>query len=199
MEFGSEKLPANVRSRLEGAVNFGQALDILMEIVGDLGFTQVLYAYQPVNPRLPNGDWLPLKLNVRNFPRGWEGGWDRFMKVDPYYRACFEGTLPIDWVQVQDSKNLATVQKEACFYLNDFGLSRGITVPAHLPFGRFAAMSAIVDRHKVAWNSLHDRSRETLFGLMHIFTKVIYTHLDVYKRQGYIRFEVREPDRGHTR
>ncbi len=164
----------DVKRRLEASSDFGEALDVLMEVVAEFGFTQVLYAYQPVPPRLPNGDWLPLKLNVRNFPKGWEDGWNKFMKVDPYYRACFEGTLPIDWMRVQTSENLVTVQKEACSYLNDFGLSRGVTVPAHLPFGRFAVMSAIVDRQNVQWNSMLDEVREPLFSLMHVFTKAIF-------------------------
>ena len=54
--------------------SFDHGLDILLEITQSLGFTQVLYAYQPVAPRLPDGQWVPLKLNVRNFPRGWEQG-----------------------------------------------------------------------------------------------------------------------------
>ncbi|WP_436125305.1 helix-turn-helix transcriptional regulator [Aminobacter sp. LjRoot7] len=168
------RLPKNAKSRIEASASFSEALDILMEITGELGFTQVLYAYQPVRPQLPSGDWLPLKLNVRNFPKGFEDGWERFMKIDPYYRACFDGTLPIDWVQVQASEQLASIQREACAYLGDFGLSRGITVPAHLPFGRFAVMSAIIDRTKVEWDSLLDQTREPLFSLMHLFTKVIF-------------------------
>ncbi len=173
IHFAPGRSSVEVKRRLEASNDFGQALDVLMEVVAEFGFTQVLYAYQPVSPRLPNGDWLPLKLNVRNFPKGWEQGWNRFMKVDPYYRACFEGTLPIDWTRVQTSENLVTVQKEACSYLNDFGLSRGVTVPAHLPFGRFAVMSAIVDRQNVQWNSMLDEVREPLFSLMHVFTKAI--------------------------
>lgn len=168
------RLSIDVKRRLESSGDFGEALDILMEIVGEFGFTQVVYAYQSVPPRLPSGDWLPLKLNVRNFPKGWEDGWSRFMKVDPYYRACFEGTLAVDWSRVQSSESLGATQKEACTYLNDFGLSHGITVPAHLPFGRFAVMSAIVDRQDVHWNSMLDEVKEPLFSLMHVFTKAIF-------------------------
>ncbi len=166
-------LPFDIKKQVETSRDFSQALDVLMDTVGEFGFTQVLYAYLPIPPQLPNGDWLPLKLNVRNFPKGWEDGWNRFMKVDPYYRACFQGTLPIDWTRVQANGNLAAVQREACSYLNDFGLSHGITVPAHLPFGRFAVMSAIVDRQDIDWNTMFESVREPLFRLMHTFTKSI--------------------------
>lgn len=174
LDMDTARLPADTRQRLEASESFSEALDILMDVTSGLGFTQVLYAYQPFRPQLPNGDWLPLKLNVRNFPKGCEEGWQRFMKVDPYYRACFDGTLPIDWTAVQCSEHLASVQREACDYLCDFGLSHGITVPAHLPFGRFAVMSAIIDRPKVKWNAVLDQTRDPLFHLMHIFTKTIF-------------------------
>jgi len=49
-----------------------------------------------------------------------------------------------------------------------------ITVPVHLPFGRFAVMSAIVDRSCANWDEIRDHSRESLFRLMHIFTKAIH-------------------------
>ena len=165
---------ATVRRRVEAASTFQDALDVLHEITSDLGFTQVLYAYQPTSPRLPSGEWLPLKLNVRNFPRGWEPGWSKYMSVDPYYRACFEGTLPIEWGDVQSRDSLSAPQREACTYLGDFGLARGITGPVHLPFGRFAVMRAIVDRSCRNWHAVREQSREPLFKLMHVFTKTIF-------------------------
>lgn len=168
------RLPENLRERIEVAGDFNEALDIFMELIADLGFTQIVYAYLPVRPRLPTGEWLPLKLNVRNFPIGWEDGWKQFMTVDPYYRACFDGTLPIDWTDVQAGEQLSSPQRAACSYLSDFGLSRGTTVPVHLPFGRFAVMSAIVDRSCVQWSDMKDVTREPLFRLMHVFTKTIH-------------------------
>jgi len=159
---------------LNKAESFAHALDILLDITSDIGYTQVLYAYLPVPPRLPSGEWLPLKLNVRNFPRGWEDGWNKFMSVDPYYRACFEGTLPFEWADVQRSERLMPAQQAACGYLSDFGLSRGMTIPVHLPFGRFAVVSAIVDRSTANWQDIRDKSREAMFRLTHHFHKVIH-------------------------
>jgi LuxR family transcriptional regulator, quorum-sensing system regulator SdiA len=159
---------------LEQASSFNHALDLLMEVVQREGYTQVLYAYQPIPPRLPNGEWLPLKLNVRNFPRGWERGWERFMADDPYYHACFDGTLPFDWADVQNSERLSAVQRYAWKYLADLGLGRGMTIPVHLPFGRFAVISAIVDRSCANWMHIASNSRETMFHLTHVFHKTIH-------------------------
>jgi DNA-binding CsgD family transcriptional regulator len=161
-------------AKLSRATSFDDALDLLLDIVQHIGYTQVLYAYQPIPPRLPTGEWLPLKLNVRNFPKGWERGWERFMSDDPYYHACFDGTLPFDWAEVQTSEELSFVQRQAWKYLADLGLGRGMTVPVHLPFGRFAVISAIVDRSCANWTHIASQTRETMFHLTHIFHKMIH-------------------------
>jgi LuxR family transcriptional regulator, quorum-sensing system regulator SdiA len=161
------------RRKMERTTDFSSALDCLMEIAGDLGFTQALYAYLPRPARLPNGDWLPLKLNVRNFPIGWEDGWGQFMCVDPYYRACFGGTMPLDWSDIQRREDLLPAQKAACNYLNDFGLSHGITVPVHLPGGRFGVVSAITDRTCGNWSHVREIARDPLLWLSHAFTQFV--------------------------
>ncbi len=162
-----------LRDQVMAVDDFQQALNFLAELATDMGFTQALYGYIPVAPKLPNGDWIPLKLNVRNFPKDWEDGWQEFMKIDPYYRACFEGTLPIEWNEVRKDPNLTQSQLKACDYLSDFGLSRGITVPVHLPFRGFAVMSFIADSSRHNWEEVRARSREPLFRVMHVFTKAI--------------------------
>ncbi|MFD1330937.1 autoinducer binding domain-containing protein [Methylopila musalis] len=173
MSFPPQTISQSFRSRISRAEDFASALDCLMEITSDLGFTQVLYAYMPRAPRLPNGDWLPLKLNVRNFPDHWEDEWRQFMRVDPYYRACFDGTMPLDWSEVQERPNLSAQQKAACGYLNDLGLSRGITVPVHLPTGRFAVVSAITDRSGANWTNVQATARDPLHWLTHAFTQFV--------------------------
>lgn len=159
---------------LSRAENFGDGLDRLMGITATLGYTQVLYAYQRVPPRLPDGEWIPLRLNVRNFPQGWERGWERFGSFDPYYRACFDGTLPFDWDDVQGRDTLHPFERQAWRYLADFGLGRGMTIPVHLPGGRFAVVSAIVDRTSANWHHVREQTRETMFHLTHLFHKTVH-------------------------
>ena len=47
-----DKWTIKLRDGLKDATGFQQSLDTLYEVVQDLGFTQVLYARQVVNPRL---------------------------------------------------------------------------------------------------------------------------------------------------
>ena len=164
---------AELRGRVIAAADFPRALDFLAELATDMGFSQTLYGYIPVAPKLPNGDWMQLRPNIRNFPKGWEFGWREFMKIDPYYRACFGSTLPIDWKEVNEDENLTPCQRKACDYLGDFGMSRGITVPVHLPFRGFAVMSFIADSSCNNWEEVRARAREPVFRIMHVFTKLI--------------------------
>ena len=156
------------------ATSFSDGLDRLAAITENLGFTQVLYAYQPMSPRLPDGQWLPLKLNVRNFPSGWEAGWQRYMVHDPYYHACFKGTLPFDWAEVQNPLVLDYMEQDAWRYLADLGLSRGMTIPVHLPGGSFAVVSAILDDTRSDWQRLNANTRELMFHLTHHFHSMVH-------------------------
>jgi LuxR family transcriptional regulator len=165
---------AEIRDRVGQAESFSESLDILSDIVSRIGFTQTLYGYIPRMPRQCDGSWAPLKLNVRNFPDGWHEGWQQFMTVDPYYLACFDGIDPVDWIDVQNSDTISLSQSKALEFLGDYGLSRGITIPVHLPLGRFAVMSAIADNTCKSWHVLRTEAREPLFCVMHAFTKAIF-------------------------
>jgi LuxR family transcriptional regulator len=169
-----DRAAQNYVAELYSAASFSDGLDRLANITWDLGYTQVLYAYQHVAPRLPDGQWLPLKLNVRNFPNGWEDGWQRFMEHDPYYHACFKGTLPFDWADVQNPETLDFLEQDAWHYLADMGLSRGMTIPVHLPGGRFAVVSAILDDSRSDWCRLVKNTREVMFHLTHQFNGMIH-------------------------
>ncbi len=149
--------------------NFEESLDALFEVVSELGFTQVLYARQRMKPRIGEDRWVPLRLNVRNFPKNWEGTWRQFEEHDPYYHACFNGTLPFDWRNVQNSDTLNPIEKKAWKYLADFGLTRGMTIPLHLPDNKFAVVSAIVDRPNANWTEIYENNYETMFTLTHVF------------------------------
>lgn len=164
-----DRQTTNMHHKLKNAENFRQSLDCLYDVVLELGFTQVLYARQIVNPRLSETEWVPLRLNVRNFPKGWKHAWRDFEAHDPYYHACFNGTLPFDWRDVQRSDRLERVEKQAWQYLADFGLEHGMTIPIHLPDGKFAVVSAICDCKSVNWNALYDETHDTMFRLTHLF------------------------------
>lgn len=163
----------NYIAELEKAESFSHSLDILMEICGHLGYTQISYAYQKFSPRLLDGRWVPLKLNVRNFPSGWECGWERYSVHDPYYHECFQGTLPFDWNDLQNSDKLRPLEQKAWQYLADIGLGRGVTTPVHLPDGKFAVLSAIVDKSNVNWLGIKHKTQDLMLDLTHLYSDTL--------------------------
>lgn len=167
------KVTKILRGKLLDCQDFQQCLDALHEVASDLGFTQVLYARQVVKAQLDGDRWAPLRLNVRNFPDGWENIWREFECHDPYYHACFDGTLPFEWAKVQSSERLNDKERAAWKYLADFGLARGMTVPIHLPKGKFAVISAIVDKSSANWSEIYDDNRDNMFQMAHIFHHTI--------------------------
>jgi LuxR family transcriptional regulator len=155
-------------AELSAASCLDAAMDILADTVGSLGFPRVAYAYLPV-PRLSDGTWLPPPVLTRNYPARWNTHWDRYSAHDPYYHACFESTLSLDWQTIQMRPTLTPVERDSWHYLADRSLCQGITMPLHLPGGRFAYLSAVGDMDDETWAAVAARSRTSLFLVAHQF------------------------------
>jgi len=167
------KITKVLRRKLADCHDFQQCLDALHEVATDLGFTQVLYARQVLKPQIDCERWAPLRLNVRNFPKGWGNMWREYECHDPYYHACFEGTLPFEWAEVQNNERLTDKERTAWKYLADLGLSRGMTIPLHLPKGQFAVVSGIVDKRNADWPAIYSDNRDNMFHMAHVFHETI--------------------------
>lgn len=160
-------------TNLEAAGNIDVAMDMLQDSVAKLGFPTVDYAFVP-KPRLPNGQWAPPPLKTRNFPNRWDVQWDRHRAHDPYYHACFQGKLIVNWADVQRGNRLGPEEADCWNYLADKGLSRGLTVPIHMPSGSFAFISAIGDISDDDWNDTVSQHQDDLFAVAHYFSNTVY-------------------------
>lgn len=148
-------------------------MDLAGETARGLGFAMVDYSYVAV-PRLPDGRWAAPPLKTRSFPARWDRHWDRHRAADPYFHACFEGRMFVEWAEVRRREDLSGAERDSCNYLLDQGLGQGLTVPVHLPGGRFAGMSAVGDCAEPQWRAAVERSREAFFLLAHQFHHVVY-------------------------
>lgn len=144
------------------------AMDRLAETVQPLGFSMVCYSYMPTT-RLADGRWAPPPLLTRNYPARWDVAWERHNANDPYYHACFDGDIAIEWSAVQERDELTPIERDSWNYLADKQLHRGITIPIHLPGQRFAFVSAIRDSSAQASAELHRMTKDTLFIIAHQF------------------------------
>lgn len=149
-----------------------KAIDVLHEAIDALGFPRIAYAYMPV-PRRSDGKWFSPPVVVRNYPEGWDRQWERHCPNDPYFHACFDSTLSVDWNRIQKRQELNSVERDSWNYLADHGLSQGVTMPIHLPLGRFAYVSALHDCPEDDWDELVARSRRTLFLVAHEFQDIV--------------------------
>lgn len=151
-----------------GARSFDHALDILAEQAGRLGFDAVDYAYMP-QVRTSDGGWVAADISARNFPARWLSGWSRFGRVDPYLWRCYERTLPLDWNEVKGAAWLSPLQRQAIAYVDDLGFRDGLTVPIHLPGGRFAFVSGLSRDPLGGWRRHEALASERFFVLAHLF------------------------------
>jgi LuxR family transcriptional regulator len=177
---------------VQASTSFEAAMDIAGDAVRRLGFAAVDYGHLPM-PRLPDGSWAPPPLKTRSFPWRWDRQWHRHSRNDPYYHACFEGAMFVDWAEVRQRPGLSTAQRDSSNYLLDQGLGQGLTVPVHLPGGRFAGMSAVSDCADGQWRDTVQRSRETFFLLAHHFHHAVAGKFrDPFPRSGAARLSPRE-------
>ena len=98
--------------RANRATSLPTAIDALFEAVQTMGFPRLAYAYMPV-PRRGDGKWLSPPVTVRNYPAGWDRQWEHHCPNDPYFHACFESTLSVEWNQVQSRTNLTDNERDS--------------------------------------------------------------------------------------
>jgi len=152
----------------EGIRRFDDAMDILAEHMRALGFPYTLYTHIEA-PRRPDGSFNRLPLTVRNFPKYWDRLWHRYARFDPFYHASFNTSYVVNWQQVKQGDGISDIQREACSYLEDLGMSQGITVPIHHHGGGFSAISAICGTSDVDWPTLFRQTSENIFVTAHRF------------------------------
>jgi DNA-binding CsgD family transcriptional regulator len=164
MDSSIQSFVANIQS----ATSMNAAMDVLADACQGIGFPMVCYSYMQ-STRLPDGRWAPPPLLTRNYPARWDTAWGRHNANDPYYHACFEGRLTIEWDAIQARGTLDPAERDSWHYLADKRLQKGITVPIHLPGRRFAFVSAIRDCSDDDWAALVRSARDTLFLVAHHF------------------------------
>jgi len=158
------------------ARSFHHALDALAEQALALGFDAIDYAYMP-RARRGDGGWHAPEIRSRRFPPRWERGWQPYAAQDPYLCTCYQRTLPLDWNEVKGAAWLTPVQRDAIAFIDRLGFLDGITVPIHLPAGRFAFISGVSHARDSAWRLAGYTAIEQFFLLAHSFHAAVAAHV----------------------
>ena len=167
----------HAESLFRSAPGFDAALDVLADEVGAIGFDAVDYGFMP-RIRDSDGRWSAPDIVARNLPVEWELGWSRYSRDDPYLRSCYQRNLPLDWDDVKAAGWLSTTQRQAIAYIDALGFGDGVTVPIHLPGGRFAFVSALAKPRQGAWRAHKAEMTERLFFLAHAFHAAVAPHVE---------------------
>lgn len=158
---------------LERSSSFDAAMDALAEAAFEAGFPMVDYSYLPA-ARLSCGDWMAPPLSTRGFPQAWDRKWDRHRRHDAYYHACFEGYRIVDWSTIKRRRNLSAPEKDSVSYLDDQQIVSGVTIPVHLPGGRFAFISGA----STIQTDYSGARAEALLSITHYFYRTISVTFD---------------------
>jgi DNA-binding CsgD family transcriptional regulator len=167
------KLAAGFAANLERQHDIDGHLDALAEAADQLGFPMVDYSFMPV-ARLSNGSWFPPRLIWRNFPSRWEVDWPRHCANDPYYHACYRSHSYVNWADIQKRADLSALERDSWNYIADKAMTRGITVPIHLPGRRFAFVSGVEYRSDMRSDDL-SKAADALFLIAHYFHAAVYS------------------------
>jgi hypothetical protein len=117
---------------LAAAGTFGASMDVLHETVSALGFPAVVYSHM-VSPRLPDGRWQPPPRDLQLSARLGPPLVGPLVPTIPISR-LLRGNLTIDWAEVQRRNGLTTIQRDQAPSGRP-QLSKGLTIPIHLPRG----------------------------------------------------------------
>jgi LuxR family transcriptional regulator len=156
--------------RLDRCQNIDSAMDVLAGTARQLGFRRTAYSYLR-SARLPNGAWVAPPLLTRDFPQNWDEDWKQHAANDPYYHACFGGSLAVEWAEVRARKKLTAEESSCVRYLEEKGFDDGLTIPIHLAEGHFAFVT-VLESVNIAWSEVLERSKEVIFVAAHHFHKV---------------------------
>lgn len=126
---------------LDRAQDIDASLDVLNEVVHQLGWTRLVYGWKSPGR---TSDALPIPVLTRDFPQNWDRNWSKHSPHDPYFEAAFLSREPVYWSDVQAFQyDLDDQQRDCLHYIEDLGLVDGLTVPVAVPGRRFAFVTAL--------------------------------------------------------
>ncbi|MDB5577055.1 MAG: regulatory protein LuxR [Bradyrhizobium sp.] len=159
-------------SRLLVATQIDDAFELIGDAMKQVGVGHIVYALARV-VRLPTGEWVPPPQLFWNFPKGWDDNIERRIISDPYFHACFEERLAVDWSEIRNRPDLNAEERLFIDRAQDLKLSQGITIPIHMLRGKFAYMSFIGDFADRHWSILIDEIQSDLFFIAHQFNHLV--------------------------
>jgi DNA-binding CsgD family transcriptional regulator len=161
-----------LRERILGAESIGAAVNVLAEVLSQIGISSFATGYVAGAVHEPSGQWRKFEHQVINFPKGWDDAWHLFSHHCPYYHACFDGRVGFDWATVRTRDVLTEHERKAWRYLADFGLIQGFRVPIHSP-GHFGFVTVVGEAHDLSWAGRAEANVASLLFFSHVYYEAV--------------------------
>lgn len=156
------------REQLYSVDCLDSALGVLARALQDLDFGRFIVGYLDGSAQDLSGKWREYKFHTVNFPAGWEEAWDQHNPHCPYYHSCFDGQPIFDWGSVRTHRKMTEMEEKAQYYLADFGLVKGLTVPIHSAHA-FGFVTIIGERNERDWTRRVEAAASPLLFLSHVY------------------------------
>ncbi len=117
----------------------------------ELGFQHAAYG----NAMVKTG---ALRIFTGSYPNVWVERYEdaKYLAVDPVVRTSLKGVLPFKWGHKEQRKGFNPVEAQFFDEADDFGISRGFSVPVHGPGGELSVLTVATDEMDSGFHKLID-------------------------------------------
>lgn len=173
-----------IKQRFAGQGTLDSCIDTAFESVRGLGFEAMIYDYTPVPFDLDGTIMIPSMLKLRNIDDDMHDYWcDRgYFRIDPVQIVAARSSAPFGWsydcgVDTEIRALLNEETEPVARYLRERDLTRGLTIPIHMPRGGYATVTGI--RFGANEDVMRDAGTVARFGLLaHVFHDAAYALYD---------------------
>lgn len=190
-----------MEQRLASAESPDDCADATLDLIGELGFTCLIYDYTPV-PLSHAGELItPSVLSFRNAPEDMRSLWcdQGYYQHDPVQQLALATTTPFVWSYSAGrnstplARHLNPDHAAVSSYLHDMHLTCGITVPVHRRDGDLATFTAIRDGGDAETEHELRRHLGTFSFMGHLFHQTVLPMFsEEERRSGYVSLTRRE-------
>jgi LuxR family transcriptional regulator len=173
-----------IERRFEGRETLDSCIDAAFEATRGLGFEAMIYDYTPVPFDLDGAIMIPSMLKLRNIDDDMHDYWCErgYFRIDPVQIVAARRSAPFDWSYDSgaDTEIRALLNEDTepvARYLRERDLTRGVTIPVHMPRGGYATVTGI--RFGAGDDIGRDAATVARFGLLaHVFHEAAYALYD---------------------
>lgn len=143
--------------RLHNAVTVGEVERLLVDWCRNMGFGRTVFGY------LPAGQGAE-PLLIGSYPQAWVSRYleENYIRTDPVVERGMRNVVPFSWGFAEDRCTYTPPQLKLFDEADEFGISRGISVPVHGPEHSLSILSMATDEADQGFQKLVALNQNTV-------------------------------------